>query len=252
MPDDARAPAVQRAVRALDVVAHQRRIPPVELGRALDLPKSSVSDLTSTLLEERMLARRGGHLVLGTAFIEMAAGFVGGVATLRRFGIGWERSAVLREHTVTLQSLIGTHSVCVAVRLGARPLPYTPRAGSRQPLWPAAGPEPVLRAVPRAAVVRSLAEFPESSPDDAELRAWATGHRETDDGPDESAEGPLDASGASATGNIELNALVATGESRGGPTVVSLHLPPTHTAGTRELHAALDQFARDLRTRPAS
>lgn len=257
---ESRAPAVRRAVRALDAVAHQQRARPADLARTLDVPKSSLSDLVGTLLEERMLARSGDDLVLGTAFVEWAAGFVGSVAMLRRFGIGWERSAVLRDHTVTLQALIGSHSVCAAVRIGTRLLPYTPRAGSRMPLWPAEGPEPVLRVISRADGARILDAFAEGSPDDAALRAWA--HRE----PEAAAASPSGAAAKgtpsvrltptgpapSASGNLELNALVSRGEERGGAVVATLHLAPSHDADLRVLQAALDEFARDLRARPAS
>lgn len=224
-----RAPAVHRAVRLVDALAFERRARPADLARAIGLPKSSASDLIGTLLEERMLARSGEDLVLGRAFLDLAAGFVGRQGMLRDFGIGWERSRALREHTVTLQALIGAHSVCVGVRLGSAVLPYTPRAGSRLPLWSDGAPEPVLRVVDPDDVFRTLEAFPEASSADPRTPpgAWP-------DGP-----------APSATGNLELNALVSAGADRGGPVVATVHLPPGTDASPR-LPAALRAFARDL------
>lgn len=235
-----RAPAVHRAASLLGVLAFERRARPADLARAVGLPKSSASDLIGTLLEERMLARAGDDLVLGNALIELAAGYVGDIATLRRFGIGWERSALLREHTVTLRSLVGAHGVCVSVRLGAHVLPYTPRAGSRLPLWYDA-PEPVLAVVPLADIARALDEFPEDGPAAQALSRWvetATGGRR---------EAASATPALSATGNLELSSSVSSGAERGGPVVVTAHLPPASAVDADALQAALDEFAHDLR-----
>lgn len=224
-----RAPAVHRAMRLVDALAFERRARPADLARAVGLPKSSASDLIGTLLEERLLARSGEDLVLGRAFLELAAGFVGRSGMLHDFGVGWERSRALREHTVTLQALIGSHNVCVAVRLGSAVLPYTPRAGSRLPLWPDGHPEPVLGVVDPGDVERALAEFPEG----------------TTDAPPATRSAPADGPDLAATGNLELNALVSDGADCGGPVVVTCHLPPG-TESSPRLAAALRAFARDL------
>lgn len=231
-----RAPAVRRAIAVLDALAFERRARASDIVRSVGLPKSSASDLIGTLTAERMIARSGDDLVLGTAFVEMAAGFVGGIATLRRFGIGWERSAELRGHTVTVQSLIGLHSVCVGVRLGPHVLPYTPRAGSRLPLCSGERLEPVARAVGADDLLRSVDRFPERDggrEDIARLLAGAQGD-------------PLSPS-PSSTGNLEIGALVSSGDDRGGPVVATLHLPPAYDGEVAPLAAALTQFARDLR-----
>ena len=239
-----RAPAVRRALRMVDALAFERKARPADLARAVGIAKSSASDLIGTLLAERMLSRRGEDLVLGTLFIDVAAGFVGDLSTLHGFGIGWERSPVLHDYTVTLHSLIGSHSVCVGVRIGSQVLPYTPRAGSRLPLWPTEGPEPVLRAVPRADVRRALTEFPEKSSDDRAVRAWAQAPKE------EALPGASSRDEAvpmlSATGNLELNALVSSGRDRGGPVVVTLHLAPSAVVDAARLQVALDAFAYEL------
>ncbi|WP_162893148.1 helix-turn-helix domain-containing protein [Microbacterium halotolerans] len=246
-----RAPAVRRALGVLDALAFERRARPADLARAAGLAKSSASDLIGTLLDERMLARSGDDLILGSAFTEIASGFVDDIATVRRFGIGWERSSVLHEHTVTLQSLIGAHNVCIAVRLGAHVLPYTPRAGSRLPLWDGGSAEPVLLAVPREDLRRTLDEFPESSPDEDALREWASSERGTrapdDCGHDMGRRAPA----RSSTGNLELNAYVSPGRERGGAVVATVHIAPSADVDFAALGAALDEFAEDLKPRQA-
>ncbi|MGO1627848.1 helix-turn-helix domain-containing protein [Microbacterium sp. JB110] len=243
-----RAPAVRRALVVLDALAFERRARPADLARAAGLAKSSASDLIGTLLDEHMLARSGDDLILGNALTEIAAGFVDDIATVRRFGIGWERSIALREHTVTLQSLIGVHSVCVAVRLGGHVLPYTPRAGSRLPLWGANGAEPVLRPVPRDDIRRTLDEFPESSPDEASLREWAASG---EDGPTPAPAADGLEPAPSATGNLEINAFVSSGSRRGGAVVATVHVAPSAAVDISGLTVALEEFAGDLGPRAA-
>lgn len=245
-----RAPAVRRALRLLDALAFERRARPVDLARAVGLAKSSASDLIGTLLEERMLAREGDDLVLGGFFAEIAAGFVGDVTTTRDFVLAWERSMVLREHTVTLQTLIGSHNVCVAVCLGTHVLPYTPRAGSRLPLWTAAGPEPVLMVVPRGDLRRSLERFPDSSSTGEALHAWVQARPSSC--PTQERPGARDARAAqdavlSSTGNLEFTTQVSAGRDRVGPVVVTVHVIPNSAVRSASVQAALDDFATELR-----
>lgn len=246
-----RAPGVRRALRLLDALAFERRARPADLARAVGLAKSSASDLISTLLEERMLAREGDDLVLGGFFADMAAGFVGDVTTTRDFVLAWERSPVLREHTVTLQTLIGSHNVCVAVCLGTHVLPYTPRAGSRLPLWTGGGPEPVLRVVPRGDLRRSLERFPDSSSDGEALQAWAQERSPvcpTQERPDAGDVRRANKAVLSSTGNLEFNTQVSTGRERVGPVVVTVHVMPDSAVQYASVQAALDDFAAELRS----
>ena len=87
----------------------------------------------------------------------------------------------------------------------------------------------MLRVVDPDDVFRTLKAFPEASSADPRTPpgAWP-------DGP-----------APSATGNLELNALVSAGADRGGPVVATVHLPPGTDASPR-LPAALRAFARDL------
>ena len=235
---EGRAPAVRRAAAVLNLLAFERRATQGEIVRSAGLAKSSASDLIGTLLEERLVARSGDALVLGTAFVEIAAGFAGDVTVVRRFGPGWERSPLLREHTVSLQALVGTRSVCVCVRLGAHVLPYTPRAGNRLPFAAECGWEPVTRTVPRDDLLRTITRFPEhGSPMEERERFDALLGRS------DAAEEPAIAS----TGNLEVNALVSTGAERGAPVVATLHLPPSYAGDLFALRAALEGLAGDLR-----
>lgn len=231
-----RSPAIRRAALVLELVAHRRRLRPTEVSRELGLAKSSTADLVGTMLGEGLLDRRGDDLVLGRLFREAATGFVGDGTILRRFGVTWERSPLLREHTVTLQAPIGAQSVCVAVRLGRRVLPYTPRSGSRQPLWSQGEAEPVAVRSPAKALLRSLDLF-EPGDGAAGLRAWL--ERRAD-----AASDPVRL--PSSTGNDELVAVVPAVR----PVLAVVHLHPDDEVDEPALAEALTAFAESLPAAP--
>lgn len=234
-----RAPAVRRAAAALDVIAHAGgSAQAVDIGRDLGLAKSSTSDLINTMLTERLLGRRDGALIIGDRIAEVAAGFVGHPGLLKRFIDGWQREPQLREHTASVQVLIGTHSLCVEVRISPHVLPYTPRAGSRLPLWDGTTVEPVATQLPRADVDRALQMYGDTDADDAAaITDWLDHH-------------PSDVADLephrSATGNDELIVPVAPRRDPGPPVVITVHLPPDRDGDDAAIGNALEEFARSL------
>jgi hypothetical protein len=240
--DTGRAPAVRRAAAALEVVARSGHASVAEISRDLNLAKSSASDLLSTMLTERMLTRRGGALVLGELLAELAAGFVGNPNILQRFALYWNKYPPLEEHTLSLQALLGTQNLCVDVRIGRHVLPYTPRAGSRLPVWDGARGEPILAHVSADdadATLRRFRGFNGAVDEREGIVSWIREHAPSAP----AAPSPL----LSSTGNFELVSLLPDRAPGAPPVAVTLHLP-SRAAGTDhiELGVALTRLAHAL------
>ncbi|MGD0473123.1 MAG: helix-turn-helix domain-containing protein [Candidatus Velthaea sp.] len=150
-PDDAsaRAPAVVRAARMLGELAQcGDAMSASDLARAVDMPKSSVSDLCLTLIEEGLLARTSdGRYLLGRHLVELARTLVGGTRVLEVFADACDAVSDADGESVTMSIADGSDVVIVAVRHGSIALPMTPKVGLHLPIWTTAAGRALLSAV---------------------------------------------------------------------------------------------------------
>lgn len=236
--DSSRAPAVRRAVAALDFLAHIGQASAAEISRDLGLAKSSTADLLATMQAVDFVRRRGDEYELGVLASELTEGFVGDPAILDGFAKHWAKQPIVNEHTVTIETILGATSLCLDLRIGRYVLPSTPRIGRRIPLWDGTNGSPLLRCVPTETLARTLERFEgfEGSPERTEaILDWKA--RE--------APRPGAATRLSSRGNIEISlALPATfGDSP--PVTVTAHLPPeSDDAVVSAVSAKLEGLAR--------
>lgn len=233
------APAVSRALMVLETLARRGTVSPAELARELNLAKSSISDLASTMLEEGLAVMHGGELAIGPLLGELTTGFAGDNAILDRFATQWPHQVVLGEHTVSVETFWGAYSLCVDARLGRYLLPYTPRAGSRLDIWNGQNGEPLLRCLAPALVKRTVEMFAafDGLTSREFLFAWVDEH---------CGEPVLDALPAS-NGNLQLCVEIASPRAElAPPAALCLHLPPRPGLSVPDLRSALRDFAATI------
>ncbi|MEY8878177.1 MAG: IclR family transcriptional regulator [Leptothrix sp. (in: b-proteobacteria)] len=133
-------PAVARALAVLDLLAREHR--PLSMARvaaALDLPKSSVHGLCSTLLHFGYLRRTGnGALQIGPGVMSLAEAFVSSTSVVSEFDALWREAGTAPDETLILSVLNGAEVVYVGVRNSARPLGLAFNVGMRLPAYLAA------------------------------------------------------------------------------------------------------------------
>lgn len=241
MNEPAAAPAVHRAAAILSFLAFRESATPTTLAFELGMAKSSMSDVLGTMLAEGLVQRRDDSFVIGPVFADLARGFVGETDVMDRFAIAWQRQSLLSEHTVSVQAIVGTRSLCTEVRHGAHLLPFTPLPGLRTELWHGAEGEPALRCLSARQIRLAMSAFDALSPVDgrdvAEARSsWIDHH----------AVGGQHVPLVALTGNLELNAALTRKDAL-PPAVLTLHLPP-HREGdvSVELRTAFQDFAAQL------
>ncbi|MBK0418355.1 helix-turn-helix domain-containing protein [Leucobacter sp. CSA1] len=222
--DSSRAPAVRRAVAALDFLAHIGRASAADVSRDLGLAKSSTADLLATMQAVDLVRKRGDEYELGALASELTAGFVGDPAILDGFAKHWARQPIVNEHTVTIETLLGATALCLDLRIGRYVLPSTPRIGRRIPLWDGAAGSPLLLCMPTEALARTLERFEgfDGSPErTAAILEWRA--RE--------APRPRAATRLSSRGNIEISLALPVAFAGSPPVTVTAHLPPESENG---------------------
>lgn len=128
-------PAVTRATRLLDALAHAREPMPLsELTRQLNLPKSTVHGLCTTLVQAGLVTRfENGTYHLGLHIMDLAHAFLARTDLTVQFAKLWDSLALLPEETIILSVLDGADVVYIACRNGSRPLGVGFRIGMRLP-----------------------------------------------------------------------------------------------------------------------
>jgi DNA-binding IclR family transcriptional regulator len=124
-----------KGARLLDVVAASRSpFSLSELSQALQLPKSSVLSLCTSLTQARLLTRfEDGTYHLGTHLVDLAHAYLSRTDLTQEFGRAWESLHTMPEESAVLAVLDGTDVVYVACRNGSRPFALTYRIGMRLP-----------------------------------------------------------------------------------------------------------------------
>ncbi len=117
-------PAVTRAVAILDLVAAAGEPLGVSaIARRLGLPKSSVANLCSTLVDSGMLRLQDGGLQLGPHLAQLGAAYLTSVDQVRLFQESCDLLEVGRNETVQLAMLsAGIDVVYLAKREGVEPV----------------------------------------------------------------------------------------------------------------------------------
>lgn len=234
--DTRRAPAVHRTVAILECLARQGAASLTELVQQIGLPKSSASDIVTTMITDDLVRRRGDTFVLGDTLGVLTSGLVGDARLLDRLAKDWPRQPRLGEHTVSAQTLIGSRTLCVDVRLGRYLLQRTPRPGSSHVAWDGEKGSPVLRCFPEGAVMRAVHTFQDHDPtvNPETLSAWLKHSLPQHDEQPESVDSE----------DWQLSAAVPASTSAHPPVALTLHLPSRVPPGeAKELHHDLHRFA---------
>lgn len=162
-PGDVRlVPAVERAVLLLDALAGAgRALSLADLARSLQLPKSSVHGLLTTLVSLG-LARRDpdGQFALGVKPLQWADAFASQSDLLRAFDQHARAFPALAAETVMLAVLDGTDVTYLSCRQGSRPLAVNFRVGGRFPAACTSSGKAMLCSLPEEQVRTLLAGQP--------------------------------------------------------------------------------------------
>ncbi|MBP6018102.1 MAG: IclR family transcriptional regulator [Burkholderiaceae bacterium] len=154
------APAVARAAAILDeIAASSTPLSLAELTQKLQLPKSTLHGLCSTLAQLNLITRLdSGQMTLGPHLVTWANAFLARIDITQEFFASWDDMKVLPEETITLSIRDGTEVVYVACRNGARPLGVTFRTGMRLPCIYTATGKAMLSTLPNETIRKLLAD----------------------------------------------------------------------------------------------
>jgi DNA-binding IclR family transcriptional regulator len=164
--DGARVPAVERAVRLIDLLASAHEpLALADLTRQLALPKSSVHGLLGTLVALG-LARRNdaGEFTLGTRPLQWADAYAAQSDILRAFDTHARQITALTTETVMLAVLEGADVLYLACQPGTRPLAVNFRVGGRFPAAFTSSGKAMMTTLPEATVRAMLAGQPFTRP----------------------------------------------------------------------------------------
>jgi IclR family transcriptional regulator, blcABC operon repressor len=137
MSDEERSlvPAVTRAAAILDLLSHERSALGVSaIARRLGLPKSSVANICSTMVDAGLLRAQDGGVQLGHRLAQLGGAYLGGIDQVRLFQ---ESCALLRsggDDTVQLAMLSdGIDVIYLAKRDGVYPVRLASTPGRALP-----------------------------------------------------------------------------------------------------------------------
>lgn len=155
-------PSVLKATRILELTA--RAAEPLSLAqitKALDLPKSSILGLCTTLTQTGFLTRlENGRYQLGARVLELTHAYLANTDFTREFLAAWDLQDGLRGEGVVLAVLENTDVVYVAHRKGDQPLGVNYRIGMRLPAHCAATGKALLSTLSEAQVRKRYAGAP--------------------------------------------------------------------------------------------
>ncbi|MDR3360313.1 MAG: IclR family transcriptional regulator [Bifidobacteriaceae bacterium] len=129
------APAVTRAVRALDILAEAggAPVPLAELARRLAAAKSSTLNVCGVLEQAGLIRREAGGYLLGHHTAELGGAYLRGFDIVREFYRLTADSEVLARVLVNLAILVGTDAIYIGRHEGAAPLRVSAGVGDRLP-----------------------------------------------------------------------------------------------------------------------
>jgi len=143
-------PSILKAVQILDTLADSKGpMTLAELTQRLELPKSSVLALCTSLTLTGMLSRQeSGAYQLGTHLVDLSHAYLANIDITREFISTWDALAMPPGEGIVLAVLDATDVVYVACRNGESPLGVTYRIGMRLPANCTATGKALLSTVP--------------------------------------------------------------------------------------------------------
>lgn len=156
--DRSLVPAVTRAVTVLDLLAEATEPPGISaIARALGLPKSSVANLCSVLVDEQLLRMRGGGYVLGSRLARLGAAYLAGVDQVGLFLEACDAQPSSHRETAQLAQLgDGLDVVYLARRDGTEPVRLASTPGHALPATCTATGKAMLASLPADELARRL------------------------------------------------------------------------------------------------
>ncbi|MFL5679044.1 MAG: IclR family transcriptional regulator [Chloroflexota bacterium] len=129
------APAVTRAAAILDALAEDGAAPLAlsDLARRLGLPKSSVANICSALLDAGLIRRAGAGFGLGRRLAELGGSYLATVDEVQEFYDLADRLPVASEETTQLALLDGLDVTYLARHDGRQPIRLASEIGRRLP-----------------------------------------------------------------------------------------------------------------------
>lgn len=129
------APAVTRAAAILDALAGNPSdgLGLSEIARRLDLPKSSVANICSALLEVGFIARTGAGFRIGRRLAELGGAYLATVDQVQEFHAACDQLEVASLETMQLAVLDGLEVIYIARHDGRQAVRLASEIGQRLP-----------------------------------------------------------------------------------------------------------------------
>jgi DNA-binding IclR family transcriptional regulator len=133
--DGSLAPAVTRAAAILAVLASEPSAAagPSELARRLKLPKSSIANICSALVDAGLLRRTAGGFALGRMLAELGGAYLATVDQVQEFYEACTELRAASEETLQLAVLDGLEVTYIARHDGRQPIRLASEIGRRLP-----------------------------------------------------------------------------------------------------------------------
>jgi len=135
MRDSPLVPAVTRAAAILDILAAHPATPAgaSELARRLQLPKSSIANICTALVEAGLLRRAGTGFGLGRRLAELGGAYLTAVDVVQEFYEATELLPTAVDETMQLAVLDGLEVTYIARHDGRQPIRLASEIGRRLP-----------------------------------------------------------------------------------------------------------------------
>ena len=147
---DSPAPAVTRAVALLEELARSGPLTLTELGRRLDLAKSTIANLCAALEGSGMVRRADTRWTLGYKVVELGQGFLAGTDLVAEFRRLTDELPTGQSETLLLAVLDGTDVLYLARHDGTQPVRLASDVGRRLPAVVTALGKAMLASLPAA------------------------------------------------------------------------------------------------------
>lgn len=166
----------------LDFIAeHSEAVSGAEVGRALNLPKSSVHGLCTTLTEMRLLVRDSeSRYRIGPQALVLAQSYLASIDPQRDFEAEVRKIPILADESLVLAVLDGVEVMYAATHPGRQPIALSYKVGLRLPATCTSSGKALLSSLPEAEVARMFkgrrfrVMTPNSVPDLAALQEELT------------------------------------------------------------------------------